>query len=198
MFNGIVYNQGLIKNIKKKTKYVQGSQVIEVSSNISFKKSDIGESVCCDGVCLTLIRIKKKSFLFYLSKETLNRSNFKNIKIGNYINIEKSLYYGKKISGHYVQGHVDTTSAVKKIKIIDRSWNVIFKLEKKFKKFIVEKGSISINGISLTISKIKKNSFETTIIPHTLKLTNLINLKKGSLVNLEFDIFGKYLINMKN
>ena len=198
MFNGIVYNQGLIKSIKKNPRYVRGSLVIEVTSNITFKKSDIGESVCCDGVCLTLIRIKKKSFLFYLSKETLNRSNFKNIKIGNYINIEKSLYYGKKISGHYVQGHVDTTSVVQNIKIIDRSWNVIFKLKKKYKKFIVEKGSISINGVSLTISKIKANSFHITIIPHTLKLTNLIKLKVGDKVNIEFDMIGKYLKNIYN
>ena len=121
MFNGIVYNQGLIKSFRKSPKYVKGSLVIEVSSNIKFKKEDIGESVCCDGVCLTLIRIKRKSFLFYLSKETIARSNFKNIKNGKYINIEKALYYGKKISGHYIQGHVDATSKVNKIKIIDRS-----------------------------------------------------------------------------
>ena len=196
MFNGIVYNQGLIKGIKRKTKYVNGSRVIEVVSDISFKKSDIGESVCCDGVCLTLIRIKKKSFLFYLSKETLNRSNFKNAIIGKSINIEKSLHHGKKISGHYIQGHVDTTSFVKSIKIVDRSWNVVFNLQNKYKKFIVEKGSISINGISLTISKVKANSFQVTIIPHTLKLTNLIKLKKGDLVNIEFDMIGKYLNNI--
>ena len=130
---------------------------------------------------------------FYLSKETLNRSNFKNIKVGKYINIEKSLYHGKKISGHYIQGHVDTTSIVKDIKIIDRSWNIILTLEKKYKKFIVEKGSISINGVSLTISKVKLNSFHITGIPHTLKLTNLIKLKKGDKVNIEFDLVGKYL-----
>ncbi len=198
MFNGIVYNQGFIKSIKKNPRYVRGSLVIEVVSNISFKKSDIGESVCCDGVCLTLIRIKKKSFLFYLSKETLNRSNFKNLKVGKYINIEKSLYHGKKISGHYIQGHVDTTSVVKSIKIIDRSWNVSFTLEKKYKKFIVEKGSISINGVSLTLSKVRADSFQITIIPHTLKLTNLINLKKGDKVNVEFDMIGKYLNNIYN
>ena len=168
MFNGIVYNKGYIKSIKKSSRYVQGSLVIEITSNISFKKSDIGESVCCDGVCLTLIRIKKKSFLFYLSKETLNRSNFKNAKVGKLINIEKSLHHGKKISGHYIQGHVDTTSFVKNIKIIDRSWNVIFSLDKKSAKFVVEKGSISINGVSLTISKVRSNSFQITIIPHTL------------------------------
>ena len=113
MFNGIIYNQGIIKNIKKSPRYVSGSLVIEVVSNVKFKKSDIGESVCCDGVCLTLIRIKKKSFLFYLSKETLKRSNFKFAKIGKQINIEKSLLNGQKISGHYVQGHVDTTAKIK-------------------------------------------------------------------------------------
>ena len=196
MFNGIVYNQGLIKSFRKSPKYVKGSLVIEVSSNIKFKKEDIGESVCCDGVCLTLIRIKRKSFLFYLSKETIARSNFKNIKNGKYINIEKALYYGKKISGHYIQGHVDTTSVVNNIKIIDKSWVVNFSLNKKYKKFVVEKGSISINGVSLTISKIKLSSFEVTIIPHTLKLTNLIKLKNKDQVNIEFDMIGKYLNNL--
>ena len=197
MFNGIVYNQGFIKSIRQGSKYVTGSRIIEISSDISFKKSDIGESVCCDGVCLTLIRIKSKSFLFYLSKETLKRSIFKDAKIGKYVNIEKSLFYGKKISGHYIQGHVDTTSKVISIKIIDKSWIVNFNLSRKYHKFIVEKGSISINGVSLTVSKVRKNSFEITIIPHTLKLTNLINLKKGNLVNIEFDMVGKYLNNIQ-
>ena len=198
MFNGIVYNKGIIKNIKKSSRYVKGSLVIEISSNISFKKTDVGESVSCDGVCLTLIKILKKSFLFYLSKETLKRSNFKNTKIGKSINIEKPLFHGKKISGHYVQGHVDTTSRVQRIKIIDRSWYVKFSLDKKYKKFIVEKGSICINGVSLTISDVNNKSFEITIIPHTLKLTNLINLKKGDIVNIEFDMIGKYLNNIYN
>ena len=196
MFNGIVYNQGKIKNIKKKHKYIIGSLVIEIASNIKFKKTDIGESVCCDGVCLTLIKILKKTFLFYLSKETLNRSTFKYAKIGKDINIEKSLFYGKKISGHYVQGHVDTTSVVKSIKIVDRAWNVNFSLEKKYKNFIIEKGSISINGVSLTVSKVGPNNFSITIIPHTLKLTNLVKLKRGDKVNVEFDMIGKYLINI--
>ena len=198
MFNGIVYNQGIVKNIRKSSKYINGSRVLEISSKLNFKKIDIGESVCCDGVCLTLIRIKKKSFLFYLSKETLNRSNFKNVKIGKHINIEKSLYYGKKISGHYIQGHVDTTSKIKNIKIIDRSWNISLTLKSKYKRLVVEKGSISINGVSLTVSRVKKNSFEITVIPHTLKLTNLIKLKRGDKVNVEFDIVGKYLNNIYN
>ena len=198
MFNGIVYNQGLIKSLRKSPRYVKGSLVIEIRSNINFKKEDIGESVCCDGVCLTLIRIKKKSFLFYLSKETLKRSNFKNTKVGKFINIEKALYYGKKISGHYIQGHVDTTAKVKSIKIIDKSWITTFSLEKKHKKLIVEKGSISINGVSLTVSKLQTKSFQVTIIPHTLKLTNLIKLKVNDTVNIEFDMIGKYLNKIHN
>jgi len=196
MFNGIIYNQGLIKSIKKNPKYVSGSSVIEIKSNIFFKKKDIGESVSCDGVCLTLIRIKRGSFLFYLSKETIKRSTFKNIKIGKLINIEKSLLYGQKISGHYVQGHVDTTAKISSIKIIQKSWVVDFLISKKFMKNIIEKGSISINGVSLTISQITKKGFQVNIIPHTLKLTNLIKLKKNDNVNVEFDILNKYLINI--
>lgn len=198
MFSGIIYNQGIVKDIKKSKRYSKGSLVLEISSSIKFNKKDIGESVCCDGVCLTLIRIQKKSFLFYLSKETIDRSTFKKVKIGNRINIEKSIFYGQKISGHYVQGHVDTTAKVKFVKIIGKFWIVEFKIPNNFMKYIVEKASISINGVSLTISKITKSGFQVTVIPHTLKLTNLINLKKGRFVNIEFDIFSKYLLKLGN
>ena len=186
MFNGIIYNKGTIIEIRKSPKYVLGSSVIEVKSKIKFKNSDIGESVCCDGVCLTLIRIKKNSFLFYLSKETLKRSNFKYAKIGKILNIEKSLIHGQKISGHYVQGHVDSTAIIKNINIIDKSWQIKLKLEnKKLIKYLIEKASISINGVSLTISKVSKNNFEITVIPHTLKLTNLNLLKKNEEENVD-------------
>ena len=199
MFNGVIYNQGVIKKIKKNPKYVSGSLVIEIASNIRFRKSDIGESVCCDGVCLTLIRIKKKSFLFYLSKETIKRSNFKYAKIGKHINIEKSLLNGQKISGHYVQGHVDTTAKVKKISIIDKTWIIRLELEnKELHKYLIEKASISINGVSLTLSKVVKKYFEINVIPHTLKLTNLKNLKKKDIVNVELDIFGKYIMKLSS
>ncbi len=199
MFNGIIYNKGIIRNIRRSPRYVSGSLVIEISSNIKFKKSDIGESVCCDGVCLTLIRIKKKSFLFYLSKETLKRSNFKYAKIGNYVNIEKSLLNGQKISGHYVQGHVDSTAKIKKISIVDKTWIIKLKLEnKRLNRYLIEKASISINGVSLTISKVAKGFFEINVIPHTLKLTNLNNLKNKDIVNVELDIFGKYIMKLSN
>ncbi|MFL2883231.1 MAG: riboflavin synthase [Pelagibacteraceae bacterium] len=199
MFNGIIYSLGIIKSIRRSKKYVTGSAVLEVSSNIKFKKNDVGESVCCDGVCLTLIKIMPKSFLFYLSKETLKRSNFKFAKPNDIINLEKSLYNGQKISGHYVQGHVDTTAVVQKIDIIEKSWVVKLKLKNKdLNNLLIEKGSISINGVSLTISKVLKDFFEITVIPHTLKLTNLKNLKKNSVVNVELDIFGKYILNLSN
>ena len=185
MFNGIVYNQGIIKKIKKSSRYVSGSLVLEIASNIKFKKTDIGESVSCDGVCLTLIRINKKTFSFYLSKETIKRSNFKYAKIGKIINIEKSILHGQKISGHYVQGHVDTTAKVKSINIIDKSWLIKLGLEnKKLYKYLIEKASISINGVSLTISKVSKKYFEINVIPHTLKLTNLRKIKPTSIVNI--------------
>ena len=197
MFNGIIYNLGTIVDIKKSKKYVSGSSVVEISSKIKFEKKDIGESVCCDGVCLTLIRIKKRSFLFYLSKETLKRSNFKYAKIGNIINLEKSISHGDKISGHYVQGHVDTTAIVKNIKIVERSWIVDLKLlNKDLLKYIIEKASISVNGVSLTVSKVTNSYFQICIIPHTLKLTNLIKLKSKSVVNIELDIFSKYVLNI--
>ena len=194
MFSGIIYNQGRIVSKKSNPKYVSGSLVIEVSSQIKFKKKDIGESVSCDGVCLTLIRIKSKSFLFYLSKETLKRSNFKYAKIGNYINIEKSLIHGQKISGHYVQGHVDTTAKLENITILDKTWIIKFSLiNRKSYRSLIEKASIAINGVSLKISKMSKNYFKINVIPHTLKLTNLKNLKKGNIVNVEIDIFSKYI-----
>ena len=197
MFNGIIYNLGFIKELKKSSRYVSGSLVIEVSSNIKFSKSDIGESVCCDGVCLTLIRIKKKSFLFFLSKETLKRSNFKYAKIGKLINIEKSILHGQKVSGHYVQGHVDSTAQVKSIKIIDKSWIIRLNLkDKKLNRLLVEKASISINGVSLTLSKVATKYFEISVIPHTLKLTNLKFLKKNDIVNVELDIFSKYILKL--
>ena len=197
MFNGIIYNQGIVKSVRKSPRYVNGSLVLEISSNIRFKKTDIGESVCCDGVCLTLIRIKKKSLLFYLSKETIKRSNFKKVKIGRSINIEKSLIKGQKISGHYVQGHVDTTDKVKNIKIVDKTWIIKLVLMKKnLYSSLIEKASISVNGVSLTISKIKKEYFEINVIPHTLKLTNLKKLKVKDLVNIEIDIFSKYILKI--
>jgi riboflavin synthase len=190
MFNGIIFKTGKVKSIEKN----KNSVLISIESTLKFSKNDLGSSISCNGVCLTLIKINGYIINFYVSNETLMRTNFKYIKINQIINLEKSLTYGQKISGNFVQGHVDTVAEIKKILIIDKSWLIRFHLkDKKFYRFIVEKASISINGVSLTVSKVLNNSFEINIIPHTLKLTNLKTLKTNDLVNLELDIFSKYI-----
>ena len=195
MFNGIIYNTGKVISLKKTKKSI----FIGILSNIIFKKKDIGSSISCNGVCLTLVKIYKKKIYFYLSNETLKRSNFRKVKINQIINLEKSLSYGKMISGHYTQGHVDTVAKVNKISIIDKTWLIKFRiLDKKFNQYLIDKGSISINGVSLTISNTKKNYFNINVIPHTLNLTNLKDLKKNDLVNVELDIFGKYIYKYSN
>ncbi len=190
MFNGIIFNTGKVKFIKKN----KNSILIDVETKIIFSKKDLGSSVSCNGVCLTIIKIKNKIISFYISNETIKRSNFKLIRLNQIINLEKSLFFGQKISGHFTQGHVDTVAIIKKILILDKTWLIKFKIhDKKLKKFIVEKASISVNGVSLTVSKVSNNFFEINIIPHTLKLTNLKNLKINDVVNLELDIFSKYM-----
>jgi riboflavin synthase len=142
-----------------------------------------------------LVKIKKNITYFFISNETLFRSNFRLLKINQIVNLEKSILFGDKISGHFTQGHVDTVANTKNIRIIDKTWIIKFQiLDKKFAKFLIEKASISINGVSLTISKVIKNSFEINIIPHTLELTNLKSIKTKTLVNVEFDIFSKYIL----
>ena len=190
MFNGIIFNTGKIYSIDKTKK----SLFIGIQSNLRFNLKDIGSSVCCNGVCLTLVKIKKNIIYFYISNETLNRSNFKMLKINQIINLEKSISFGQKISGHFTQGHVDTVAIIKKLRIIDKTWVINFEiLNKNLSTFLMEKASISINGVSLTISKVVKSSYEINIIPHTLRRTNLKDLRTKSVVNVELDIFSKYI-----
>jgi len=194
MFNGIIFNKGLIiKTIKRP----EGIEIF-IKSNLKLKKKDLGISVSCDGVCLTLISIKKNIMEFYLSNETVIRSKFKYLNISDIINLELPLKYGQKISGHICQGHVDTVAKVLNIKKIDKSYLFDFEISKKETKNLIEKASICINGISLTISKITKKGFQIWVIPHTYKLTNLSQLKKGSFVNIEIDILSKYVKNFFN
>ena len=194
MFNGIIRNTGIIKLIKRNKK----SMLISVKSNLKIGKNMLGSSISCDGVCLTLTSKKNNLLYFYLSYETIKRSNFLKAKVGKIINLEKSLKFGDEISGHYTQGHVDTIGKILDIKVVDKTWLIKISIPPKFNKFIVEKASIHINGVSLTVSKKKKRYFEINIIPHSLKLTNLKNLKNKDLVNIEFDIFGKYLYEISN
>ena len=194
MFNGIIYNQGIIKKIIKRPKGLN----IFVYSNLKVSKKDMGLSVACDGVCLTLISYSSKIMEFYLSKETIIRSKFKSLKINDKINLELPLKYGAKISGHICQGHVDTVGKVNSINKVDKSFIFDFEIPKKERRHLIEKASICVNGISLTISKVTKKGFQIWIIPHTYKETNLSTLKKSSLANIEIDILSKYVRNYFN
>ena len=190
MFNVIIFNTGNVKFLKKNN----NSTIIGIQTHLKFSQKELGSSISCNGVCLTLTKIKNKIISFYISKETLRRSNFHLIKINQVVNLEKSLSFGDKISGHFTQGHVDTVAKIKSITLQDQTWVIQFKIQDKMlNKFIVKKASISINGVSLTISKVTNKFFEINVIPHTLDLTNLKNLKINDLVNVELDIFSKYM-----
>ena len=191
MFNGIIYNQGIVSKITKRLKGIN----LFIKSNLKISRKDIGLSIACDGVCLTLISYKSKIMEFYLSKETISRSKFKFLKNSDKINLELPLKYGTKISGHICQGHVDTIAKILNIKKIDKSYLFDFEIPKKERNNLIEKASICVNGISLTISKVTKRGFQIWIIPHTYKETNLSTLNKSDLVNIEIDILSKYVRN---
>ena len=194
MFNGIIYNQGVVTKILKRSK---GSNIF-VKSNLKLNDKSIGLSIACDGVCLTLISYKSKIMEFYLSKETIVRSKFKFLKIKDILNLELPLKYGTQISGHICQGHIDATGKVINVKKIDKSYLFNFEVPKQIRKDLIEKASISVNGISLTVSKVTKSGFQVWVIPHTYKETNLSLLNKKSLVNIEIDILSKYVKNYFN
>ena len=194
MFNGIIYNLGTVTKIIKRPKGLN----IFVKSNLKVSKKDKGLSVACDGVCLTLISFKSKLMEFYLSKETLVRSKFQYLKTNNVINLELPLKYGTKISGHICQGHVDTIAKVINIKKVDKSYLFEFEVPIKERKNLIEKASICVNGISLTISKVTKKGFQIWVIPHTYNETNLSTIKKKDFVNIEIDILSKYVRNYFN
>ena len=192
MFSGIIENKGIVKEFKKLSDY---RLVLDTDPN--FRDIRKGSSVCCNGVCLTVTSkkkfLKKTKLSFDVSKETVNCTNFKQIKIGDLINIEKSLRVGDEISGHFVFGHVDETAALVSSKRIGGSYELKFKISKKLRKFIAKKGSISINGISLTVNNIKKSEISLNIIPYTWSKTNLHQLKAGDRINLEVDMLARYV-----
>jgi riboflavin synthase len=195
MFTGIIKNIGVIKELTKKN----NGYFLSVISNLNFTKKDIGTSISCSGVCLTLTKIKKNNkkneLFFYLSKHTILTSAYKYLKSGDIINLEKSMKYGDEFAGHFVQGHVDTTIKVLNINTNNsKSWTIFFNIPIKFKKFLIEKGSIAINGVSLTIAEIFSNKFKVVIIPHTLQNTNLLKLQKNNYVNVEIDLIAKTLL----
>ena len=189
MFTGIIESLGQVKEIA--TSGTNKSFWIESSLSTGFT---IDQSVAHNGVCLTVEDVQNGLHKVTAVEETLKKSELGQWTIGSLINLEQSLLPTQRVDGHFVQGHVDTTGSCKKIRDRDGSREITFEFPKKFAEFLVEKGSICVNGISLTAYDVKKSAFTVAVIPYTLEHTNLHLLKEGDPVNLEFDLIGKYIL----
>ena len=197
MFSGIIQSFGYLDKINK------DKNIYIIKTDLNLSNINIGSSICCDGVCLTVIDIfedknNDNTFSVNISEETLIKSNIINWKISSKINLEKSLRVGDEITGHFVYGHVDTTTKILNISNLQNSWEFEFQLPLSYfnpiiKSLIVEKGSVAINGVSLTIAKVSDNSFTVSIIPHTYTNTNLSFLNLNDIVNIEFDPLARYI-----
>jgi len=189
MFSGIVEATGTITEIQS-----DGSnRIFWVDSRISSElKPD--QSVCHDGVCLTVEEVIGNRHKVTAIRETLEKTNLGECTEGRTVNVERCLRATDRIDGHLVQGHVDTTGICTSIKVREGSYEYVFGFPKKFAALIIEKGSVSLNGISLTSFKVKRKSFRVAIVPYTFEHTNIKEVKKGDTVNIEFDIMGKYLL----
>ena len=192
MFSGIIENRGIVEEFKKLNDYR-----LVLNTDLKFKDIKKGSSVCCNGVCLTVTSKKKLSkktkLTFDVSNETVNCTNFDQIKPGDLINIEKSLRVGDEISGHFVFGHVDDTAILVSSKKTGGSYELIFKISKNLRQFIAKKGSVAINGISLTINRVKGSEISLNIISYTWNKTNLHKLVVGERINLEVDMLARYV-----
>lgn len=188
MFTGIIESTGKIEKIDREGKNIK----LTLSSNLS-SELRVDESLSHNGVCLTVTDCNKNFYSVTIIDESLKKTNFSSVKVGSQINLERSLKIDGRLDGHIVQGHVDDIG--KCIKKIDQenSWLFTFEFSEKFSDLIIEKGSICINGVSLTCFDTSKNNFTVAIIPHTYDNTNFKLLDEGDYVNLEFDILGKYI-----
>lgn len=188
MFTGIIEEIGFVKNFSKTESALITIQCAKILEDVK-----IGDSIAINGVCQTVIKFDKNSFSAQISAETLNKTNFSNIKNGEEVNLERAMTLSSRLGGHIVTGHVDGLAKVKSIQKQSDFYNLKFEIEKEFIKYLAKKGSITINGISLTIADSLSNEFSVAIIPHSFENTNLKNLKTGSFVNIEFDILAKYV-----
>jgi riboflavin synthase len=188
MFTGIIEATGIVKEI-----IMNGSNRsfwIESPLSPEFK---VNQSISHSGVCLTVEEIKSPLHRVTAIDETLKKTNLENWMPGSLVNIERCLAINGRLDGHFVQGHVDTTGKCQERKEKDGSWELVIKFPEKFAELIIEKGSVCLNGISLTAFNVKKNRFTVSIIPYTFEHTNIQQITKGDLVNLEFDVLGKYI-----
>jgi riboflavin synthase len=189
LFTGLIEEVGKAKEIKRSSKGAR----LKVECHKVLEGTKIGDSVAVNGDCLTVVEIGNNYLSFDVSYETLTRTTLGLLKTGETVNLERALKLGDRLGGHLLLGHVDTTTKVLSIKREGEGFRFFFKLPGRFSHLIVEKGSIGIDGISLTVAELSKEHFTTAIIPLTYENTNLKHKKPGNTVNLEFDIIGKYL-----
>ena len=194
MFSGIVEEAGVIKKLE------QEQQNLHITIACSFvDELKIDQSIAHNGVCLTVVKKETDTYTVTAIKETLEKSNLGLLKEGDKVNLERSLMHGDRVDGHFVQGHVDQTATCSHVEEADGSWYFTFEYKPLQDDYItVEKGSITINGVSLTVVNSKTNSFQVAIIPYTYEVTNFHEFKAGTIVNLEFDVIGKYITKIVN
>ncbi len=193
MFTGIIEGIGKVEKISKNTK---NRSAIQMTINLGkhAKGLKIGQSVALNGVCLTVTRLSKSSCIFEMIEETTKKTDLGNLKVGGIVNIERSLKAGDRLEGHFVLGHVDGVGIIKKILKKPKEVQIWFEIPKKLSKYVVKKGSIAVDGISLTVVDIKNTLATVSIIPHTIEITNFQIKKVGDKVNIETDILGKYIL----
>ena len=193
MFTGIVEGVGTVNKISKITK---NRSAIEMTIDLGkqVKGLKIGQSVALNGVCLTATKISKSKCIFEMIEETTKKTDLGNLKVGGVVNIERSLKAGDRLEGHFVLGHVDGVGVIKKIVKKPKEVQVYFEVPKSLAKYVVKKGSIAIDGISLTVVDVKKTLASVSLIPHTIEITNFHTKKVGDKVNIETDILGKYIL----
>ena len=190
MFTGLVEAKGRIDSFEKN----EDGMILRLNHDNSFNV-EINDSVSCDGVCLTVISKDKNFFEVQLVNETLSRTTAKTWKEKEELNLERALLPSTRMGGHFVQGHVDGITTIEGIEYFDKSSTWTFSMNSDIERYIVEKGSIALNGVSLTVASKHKNSFDVALIPHTVELTTFGNLSIGDDVNVEVDILGKYIEN---
>ncbi len=188
MFTGLVEDTVEVKNIEEAG---EGRRVL-LDNHEVFDDNEVGASISVSGACLTIEEFKDNGVIFFLAKETIEKTWFSELVEGDKLNIEDSLTPTDKMGGHYVQGHVDTTAEVLEIEELEEGWNIRFSIPEEINQYIVQKGFIAVEGISLTVAEIDEESFTVTIIPETWNATNLSEKEIGEKVNLEADIMAKY------
>jgi len=193
MFTGIVEGIGKVKKISKITKNRSAIQMV-VDLGKHGKGLKIGQSVALNGVCLTVTKLAKDGCTFEMIEETTKKTDLGNLKPGGIVNIERSLKAGDRLEGHFVLGHVDGVGKIKKIEKKPKEIQVWFEIPSNLSKYVVKKGSIAVDGISLTVVDIKKNLASVCLIPHTIEITNFKTKKIGDKINIETDILGKYIL----